>query len=56
MSRIDEIRDRLNEALRERPYDEQDRHEHKSQAWSDFYEHAPSDIAYLLNVVEETGL
>ena len=50
--RIDEIQARLNEALKVRPYEEQDRDEHKSQAWSDFYQHAPADLAWLLGEVE----
>ena len=35
VSRIDEIQARLNEALKVRPYEEQDRDEHKSMAWSE---------------------
>ena len=49
--RIDEIQARLNEALKVRPYEEQDRDEHKSRAWSDFYQHAPDDIAWLIEQV-----
>ena len=52
VSRIDEIQARLNEALKVRPYEEQDRDEHKSRAWSDFYQHAPADLAWLLGEVE----
>ena len=51
VSRIDEIQARLDEALKVRPYEEQDRDEHKSQAWSDFYQHAPDDIAWLIEQV-----
>lgn len=51
MSRIDEIQARLDEALKVRPYEEQDRDEHKSKAWSDFYQHAPDDIAWLLDAL-----
>ena len=51
MSRIDEIQARLNEAIKVRPYEEQDRDEHKSKAWSDFYQHAPDDLAWLLDAV-----
>ena len=51
MSRIDEIQARLDEALKVRPYEEQDRDEHKSKAWSDFYQHAPNDIAWLLDAL-----
>ena len=49
--RIDEIRERLDKALKVRPYEEQDRDEHKSKAWSDFYQHAPDDIAWLIEQV-----
>ena len=49
--RIDEIQARLDEALKVRPYEEQDRDEHKSQAWSDFYQHAPNDIRWLIEQV-----
>ena len=49
--RIDEIQARLDEALKVRPYEEQDRDEHKSQAWSDFYQHAPDDIRWLIEQV-----
>ena len=51
MSRIDEIRERLNKALKVHPYEEQDRDEHKSKAWSDFYQHAPDDLAWLLDAL-----
>ena len=51
VTRIDEIQARLNEALKVRPYEEQDRDEHKSMAWSDFYQHAPDDIAWLIEQV-----
>ena len=51
MSRIDEIQARLNEAIKVLPYEEQDRDEHKSKAWSDFYQHAPDDLAWLLDAV-----
>ena len=51
VSRIDEIQARLDEALKVRPYEEQDRDEHKSKAWSDFYQHAPDDLAWLLDAL-----
>lgn len=51
MSRLDEIRHRLNEARRER-YADPDRDEHRAQAWSDFYQHAPSDIQHLLDEID----
>ena len=51
MRRIDEIQARLDKALKVRPYEEQDRDEHKSKAWSDFYQHAPDDIRWLIEQV-----
>ena len=51
VSRIDEIQARLDKALKVRPYEEQDRDEHKSKAWSDFYQHAPDDIRWLIEQV-----
>lgn len=49
MTRIDEIKARLVAAKAEHPYEVADRHEIASQAWSDLYQHAPSDLEYLLH-------
>lgn len=49
---LDPIKQRLAEAKRQRPYEEADRHEAKNRAWSDFYQHAPSDIEALIAELE----
>lgn len=49
---IEAIKQRLAEAKRQCPYEQADRHEAKNQAWSDFYQHAPSDIEALLTEIE----
>ena len=52
MSDTDEIRDRLDAAKRSIPYEMQDRHKVSSQAWSDLYFHAPSDLKFLIDKVD----
>lgn len=50
--RIAEIRARLNATKQVWPYGDPDRHTKKQAAWSTFYEHAPSDIEWLLGQLE----
>ena len=52
MSDTDEIRDRLDAAKQSIPYEMQDRHKVSSQAWSDLYFHAPSDLKFLIDKVD----
>lgn len=54
-SRVDEIKTRLDATRRVIPYEERDRHEKKQHAWSDFYQHAPADIQWLINQLEHKG-
>lgn len=42
------IRARLEGAQAEQPYEQIDRHQVTAKAWSDLYQHAPSDMEYLL--------
>lgn len=52
MKYTDQIRDRLYEAKRHRPYEEQDRHEQASVAWSAVYQHAPTDLITFIRLVD----
>lgn len=50
--RIAEIRARLQATKQVWPYEDQDRHTKKQAAWSVFYQHAPSDVEWLLNQLD----
>lgn len=52
MKYTDQIRDRLYEAKRHRPYDEEDRHEQASLAWSAVYQYAPTDLITFIRLVD----
>ena len=45
---LNEITARLEAVEAEYPYEVRDRHAKKSAAWSDLYQHAPSDMRRLI--------
>ena len=45
---LNEITARLEAVSAELPYEDKDRHAEKSAAWSDLYQHAPSDLHRLI--------
>ena len=49
---LNEIIARLEAVKAELPYEERDRHAQKSDAWSDLYQHAPTDLWRLIAEVE----
>ena len=48
---LNEITARLEAVNAELPYEDRDRHADKSVAWSDLYQHAPSDLHRLITEV-----
>ena len=49
---LDEIMARLEAVKTELPYEDKDRHAKESAAWSDLYQHAPTDLRRLIAEVE----
>lgn len=49
---LDEITARLEAVKTEPPYEDKDRHDTKSDAWSDLYQHAPTDLRRLIAEVD----
>ena len=49
---LNEITARLEAVKAEHPYEDKDRHAKKSHAWSDLYEHAPTDLRRLIAEVD----
>ena len=49
---LNEITARLEAVKAECPYEERDRHAGTSTAWSDSYQHAPTDLRRLIAEVE----
>lgn len=49
---LDQVSARL-EAVRREPAQEERDYEGESRAWSDLYEHAPSDLTNALNAIHE---
>ena len=45
---LDEITARLEAVSAELPYEDRDRHADTSTAWSDLYQHAPTDLHRLI--------
>ena len=45
---LNEITARLEAVKAESPYEDRDRHADKSAAWSDLYQHAPTDLRRLI--------
>ena len=49
---LNEITARLEAVKAEYPYEDKDRHAKQSAAWSDLYQHAPTDLRRLIAEVE----
>lgn len=49
---LNEIKARLEAVKTEYPYEDRDRHVKKSAAWSNLYQHAPTDLRRLIAEVE----